>query len=185
VLVTLPPTIRMASLAVTVVTAVAVTDVELPEDAVMVPGVTSKTDGSTPEKATIAPAFRLEPVPSVNVKLVPSVPSATRYRTVWRVVPELMAAPAISVHPVRLALVVLLPAWTMSAIITSPATTPVGLLITMVVVVLLVVVVAAPRCAMAAKARELLSSAIMQTQSARLIASPPLRCWSWLSTWEL
>ena len=49
----------------------------------MATGVTSNGVGDvfTPEKAAIPPAEPVTPLPKVNVKLLPSVPSATLYKT--------------------------------------------------------------------------------------------------------
>jgi hypothetical protein len=145
------PNIMTAALAEAVVIVVAPTAVLLPTR--MVPGVTSKgvaPDVLTPEKATTEPTAPVVPVPSVKVKLAPSVPSATLYRTEpRRAVPPPRLAPATTVHPGEVGLVELLPIWETFTSITSPAATPAGLAIVRLVLVV-VPVVAVPRCAIAA-----------------------------------
>jgi hypothetical protein len=127
------PNMITAALALTVVIAVGDTDVDVAVrlGTVIVPGATSKTDEATPEKARMPPAPLTVPVPRANVKLAPSVPSTTLYKTVPRraLVEPPISRLSIRVHPVKDALIVLCPSTAKFAIITSPTTTPAGLVI--------------------------------------------------------
>ena len=138
----------IAAFAETVVipVAVLVVGIVVPAPVLIAPGLTSNTtETSTPEKAITEPTALVVPVPSVKAKDVPSVPSATLYRKVLLLgAPVLCCSPAIKVHPVRDAFVPVLPVWVILTIITSPAITPVGLLMVSVVEVV-VADVAVPR----------------------------------------
>jgi hypothetical protein len=110
------------------------------------PGVISKTEVSTPEKAIMEPTAEDVPVPRVKVNDDPSEPSALLYNIVLlRGAPVLCNAPSINVHPDSEAFVVVFPVCVMLTIMTSPLTTPAGLLIVKVELVV-VALVAVPRC---------------------------------------
>ena len=152
------PNIITAALALAVVMLAATTPVWLACTEI-VPGVTSKgvaPEVLTPEKATIEPTALVVLVPSANVKLDPSVPSATLYKTAaYRAVVPARLRPSIKVQPDKDGAVVLFPTFAIFTSKTSPATTPVGLL--MVNDVLVEVPVVAPSlCAIVASATELL-----------------------------
>jgi hypothetical protein len=119
-----------AAFAETVVIPVAETDVEDPPGELIEPGVTSK--GVAPvvftlKNAEIAPIELFAPEAKVNEYVAGSEAPATLYKTAPYL--ELLPAscdPAIKVQPDDVG-VPLLPTCAMFTIITSPATTPVGL----------------------------------------------------------